>query len=111
MPAATPLHILRARLLEEQAAVAAARQALAAATARVAALGTPGPPSRAQLELEAIEAQIEALKRQKAEDEKGAAEARARAERCAERIQQIAALLKDLDPTPRDRQSGGRSDA
>lgn len=52
-----------------------------------------------------------ALQQQMEEDTKAAAEARARADRCAERRQQIAALLKDLDPTPRERQPGGANDA
>ena len=107
MPAATPLHILRARLLEEQAAVAVAQQALAAATARVITPRAPPPALRARLE--EIEAQIAAVKKQQAEDVKGAAEARARAERCRERREQIAVLLTDFDPTPQERSAGGPS--
>ena len=99
MPAATPLHILRARLLEEQATVAVAQQALAAATARV------HNPSASlwRARLEEIEAQKAALIRQMEEDKKAATEARTRADQCAERRKQIAALLKDLDPTPQER--------
>ena len=100
MPAATPIHLLRARQAEAARVARAAAQALAAAEARVvASAAAPTEPSLTRLE--ALRAGLAALIQKQAREEAAAAAASQQMAACEEQRAQLAAFLRELDPHPR----------
>ena len=95
MPAATPLHVLRLRLLAAEAAVRAADQALA--TCRERAASIPPTGDRFGAHLEELEGKIREAKERKQTAKMEAAEAGAQAARCARHRAEVMALVQNIE--------------
>lgn len=98
MPAAIPIHMLRARLMEAETARRSAERALAAARAREAAIAAPREPSRKRLD--DLRVHLAAVTERQATDEKAVATVRHEIVICDAQRAQIAKFLKALDPRP-----------
>ena len=99
MPAAIPIHVLRARLIEAETARRSAEQALAAARAREEAIAAPQEPSRKRLD--ALRAELAAVHHRQAQHEAAAVAARHELVVCGAQRAQIAEFLSELDLWPR----------
>ena len=99
MPAAIPIHVLRARLIEAETARRSAERALAAARAREAAIAAPQELSRKRLD--AVRAELAAVHHRQAKHEAAAVTARHELVVCDAQRAQIAEFLSELDLRPR----------
>ena len=100
MPAATPIHLLRARQAEAAAVARTAKQALAVAETRVAAsAAAPTEPSLTRLK--ELQSGLAALIQKQAREEAAADAARQQMDAYDEQQAQTAEFRRELDPHPR----------
>ena len=95
MPAATPLHVLRSRLIAAEAAVRAADQALATCRERAASITPTGDRSGAHLE--ELERVIRAVMERQQTAVREGAEARGQTARCARKRAEVMALVRGIE--------------